>query len=40
MRADELMEAGDMDGVGVEKRSGRAIKELLSKERPDGAKVH
>ncbi len=40
MRADELMEAGDMEGVAVWKRIGKAIEELLSKERPDDAKVH
>ena len=28
MRADELMEAGDMEGVAVWKRFGEAIKEL------------
>ncbi len=40
MRADELMEAGDMEGVAVWKRIGEAIKELLSEERPDDAEVH
>ncbi len=40
LRADELMEAGDMEGVAVWKRIGRAINELLSEERPDDAKVH
>ena len=40
MRADELMEAGDMEGVAVWKRIGRAVEELLSGERPDDAEVH
>ncbi len=40
MRADELMEAGDMEGVAVWKRIGKAIEELQSLERPDDAKVH
>ena len=40
MRADELMEAGDMEGVTVWKMILNAIKELLAKERPGEAKVH
>ena len=40
MRTDELMEAGDMVGVAVWKMILKAIKELLSKERPEGAEVH
>jgi hypothetical protein len=40
MRADELMEAGDMEGVTVWKMILKAIKELLAKERPEGEKVH
>ena len=40
MRADELMEAGDMEGVAVWKRIVGAIKELLSRKRPAKAKVH
>ena len=40
MRADELLEVGDLDGVAVWKRIGRAVDELLSKERPSGVKVH
>ncbi len=40
MRADELMEAGDMEGVAVWKRIVKAIEELLSEERPDDARVH
>ena len=40
MRADELMDAGDMEGEAVWLRIGRAIEELLSVERPDDAEVH
>ncbi len=40
MRADELMEAGDMEGVAAWKRIVKAIEELLSEERPDDAEVH
>ncbi len=40
MRADELMEAGDMEGVAVWKMILKAIEELLAKERPEGAEVH
>ncbi len=40
MRADELMETGDKEGRAVWVRIVKAIAELLSKERPDGAKVH
>ena len=40
MRADELMEAGDMEGVTVWKMILKAIEELLSKERPEDAEVH
>ena len=40
MRADELMETGDMEGVAVWKRIVKAVEELLSEERPDGAEVH
>ncbi len=39
MRADELLEAGDLDGGTVWKRILRAVEKLLSKERPDGATV-
>ncbi len=38
--AEELMEAGDMEGVGVWKLILKAIEELLSEERPDDAEVH
>ena len=40
MRADELMEAGDMEGEAVWLRIVKAIEELLSEERPDDAEVH
>ena len=40
MRADELMDGGDMEGEAVWLRIGKAIEELLSEERPKGAEVH
>ena len=40
MRADALLEQGDMDGVAVWKRIIKAVDELLVKERPEGARVH
>ncbi len=40
MRADELMEARDMEGVAVWLRIVKAIEELLSEERPEDAEVH
>ncbi len=40
MRDDELMEAGDMEGVAAWLRIVRAVEELLSEERPDDAEVH
>ncbi len=40
MRADELMEAGDMDGRAVWLRIVKAVEELLAEERPEGEKVH
>ncbi len=40
MRADELMEAGDTEGVTVLLRIVKAVEELLSKERPGDAEVH
>ncbi len=39
MRADEMLEKGDLDGYTVWKRILRAVGELLSKERPDGATI-
>ena len=40
MRADELMEAGDMGGEAVWLRIVKAVEELLSEERPGDAEVH
>ncbi len=40
MRADELMETGDMEGRAVWLRIVKAIEELLSEERPEDAEVH
>ncbi len=40
MRADELMDAGDMEGEAVWLRIVKAIEELLSEERPEDAEVH
>ncbi len=40
MRAEELMESGDMEGVAGWKRIVKAIEELLSEERPEDAEVH
>ena len=39
MRADAMLENGDLDGYAVWKRIVKAVGELLSKERPDGATV-
>ncbi len=39
MRADELMDTGDMDGRAVWLRIVKAIEELLSEERPDDAEL-
>ena len=40
MRADELLDAGEMGGQAVWKQILAAIEELLAKEPPEGAKVH
>ena len=40
MRADELMEAGDMEGRAVWLRIVKAVEEMLSEERPADAMVH
>ena len=40
MRADELMDAGDMEGEAVWLRIVKAVEELLSEKRPDDAGVH
>ncbi len=37
MRADAMLDKGDLDGYAVWQRIGTAVEELLSKERPDGA---
>ncbi len=37
MRADAMLDKGDMEGYAVFKRIVKATEELLSKERPDGA---
>jgi len=39
MRADAMLEKGDLEGYDVWKRILRAVEKLLSKERPDGATV-
>ena len=40
MRADELLEAGDLDGQAAWKRIIQAIEELQSKERLENEKLH
>ena len=40
MRADELLEAGDPDGVAVWKRIIKAIEELLTTTLPTGETLH
>ena len=39
MRADELLEAGDLEGCAVFKRVIKAVEEMLSKERPPGVSL-
>ncbi len=39
MRADAMLDKGDLDGYAAWKRILRAIEELLSKERPAGMTV-
>ncbi len=39
MRADSLLDKGDMNGVSVWRRIMRAVEELISKKRPKGATV-
>ena len=39
MRADAMLEKGDLDGYAVWRRILRAVGELLSKKRPPGASV-
>ena len=40
MRADELLEAGDLDGYAVFKRLVKAVGELLRKQPATGNKSH
>jgi hypothetical protein len=40
MRADELLDQGDLDGQAVWKRILNAVDELLSEKVPDGATVN
>ena len=40
MRADEMLEKGDVEGAAVWKRILKAIDALLSEEQPTGAKGH
>ena len=40
MRADEMLDKGDLDGLAVWKRVVAAVKELLANEPPSGAGVH
>ena len=39
MRADALLDKGDLDGYAVWRRIVKAVEELLSKERPAGVTV-
>jgi len=40
MQADELLEAGDLDGQATWNRILRSIEELRAGKRPEGAEVH
>ncbi len=40
MRADELMDAGDMEGEAVWLRIVKAVEELGAREKPRGATTH
>ncbi len=40
MRADEILEAGDLDGQATWKQILKTIEELQSRERPEGEKLH
>ncbi len=40
MWADDLMEAGDMEGEAVWRRIVKAIEEILSEVRAEGEEVH
>ena len=39
MRADAMLDKGDLDGYAVWRRIIKAVRELLSKERPAGVTV-
>ena len=39
MRADAMLDKGDLDGYAVWKRIVKAVEELISKERPAGVAV-
>lgn len=39
MRADELLDRGDLDGAAVWRKIVKAVEELLSTERPTGSRV-
>ncbi len=39
-RADEMLDDGDLDGLVIWKRILAAVKELLTKERPENAFLH
>ena len=40
MRADAMLEKGDLEGRAIWLRIVKAIEELLSEERPEGVEVH
>ena len=40
MRADAMLEEGDLDGLAVWKRILAAVEELLGRERPEGDLLH
>jgi len=40
MRADELLDAGDLDGAAVWRKIVKVVEELLTTERPTGSMVH
>ena len=40
MRADKMLEAGDLDGQAVWKRIMATVDELLTEKRPEGERLH
>ncbi len=40
MRADQMLEQGDLDGLAIWNRILRAIEELRAGKRPEGEKLH